>query len=52
LYDYYGNKINWVVLYTLRSCLGTRLAPTRSSKGFCTLNLEDEDILYTFSNVL
>jgi hypothetical protein len=23
------------------------LAPTRSSKGFCTLNLEDEDVLYS-----
>jgi hypothetical protein len=29
-----------------------RLAPTRSSKGFCTLNLEDEDVLYSPSNVL
>jgi hypothetical protein len=24
-----------------------RLAPTRSSKGSCTLNLEDEDVLYS-----
>jgi hypothetical protein len=24
-----------------------RLAPARSSKGFCTLNLEDEDVLYS-----
>jgi hypothetical protein len=26
---------------------GIRLAPTRPSKGFCTLNLEDEDVLYS-----
>jgi hypothetical protein len=24
-----------------------RLAPTRSSKGLCTLNLEDEEVLYS-----
>jgi hypothetical protein len=24
-----------------------RLAPTRPSKGFCTLNLEDENVLYS-----
>jgi hypothetical protein len=24
-----------------------RLAPTRPSKGSCTLNLEDEDVLYS-----
>jgi hypothetical protein len=24
-----------------------RLTPTRSSKGSCTLNLEDEDVLYS-----
>jgi hypothetical protein len=24
-----------------------RLAPTKSSKGSCTLNLEDEDVLYS-----
>jgi hypothetical protein len=29
-----------------------RLAPTRSSKCSCTLNLEDEDVLYPSNNVL
>jgi hypothetical protein len=32
------------ILLTLSSL---RLAPTRPSKGFCTLNLEDGDVLYS-----
>jgi hypothetical protein len=31
----------------LRACEKVRLAPTRPSKGSCTLNLEDEDVLYS-----
>jgi hypothetical protein len=53
----HGMKRDWISIERERDniiwlCVhlgqqGLRLAPRRPSKGFCTLNLEDEDVLYS-----
>jgi hypothetical protein len=47
-----AHKNSWLVSSDLRGRLSFRLAPAMDPKGFCTINIEDQMVLYALQQRL